>query len=588
MTQLIDELLQGVDYIDNQQEEFDSEELLVKYLKRGRTKEHQKLLEEYEQDAEITGSNGLRKKLGAIDLEYFGRAYFPHYFVRKSPEFHRDLDEIWEEGVLKDKSLLDDDTPKELAQMKGRKRAIAAPRGHAKSTTFTFKDSLHAILYQYKHYILILSDSSDQAEGFLGDIKIELEENQFVKEDFGELQGKVWREGEIVTSTNIKVEGIGSGKKVRGRRHRNWRPDLIVLDDIENDENVRTPEQRKKLSNWFFKAVSKAGDSYTDIMYVGTILHYDSLLANILENPGWKSIKYKAVISFAKNQSLWDTWENIFTDLSNDEREEDALYFFEEFQEEMLEGTKVLWQEKNSYYNLMVDRLTEGEASFNSELQNEPIDPDDALFNEEWFDYYNEAEINFRDSRFIFVGFVDPSLGKTKKSDYSTIIILAKDILTGYIYVVEASIERRHPDVIITDIFEKEKWLRREFGRGLTKFGVETNQFQWFLKEELAKRSAKENLYLPIEEINQNSDKEMRIQTLQPYIKNKYIKFNKQHKTLLEQLKFFPMASHDDGPDSLEGATKLAIEIGSGDKEYESVSKRRFGKLLENLGRGAY
>ncbi len=50
--------------------------------------------------------------------------------------------------------------------------------------------------------------------------------------------------------------------------------------------------------NWFNKAVSKAGDSYTDIVYIGTLLHYDSLLAHTLTNTGYKSIKYKAVLSF--------------------------------------------------------------------------------------------------------------------------------------------------------------------------------------------------------------------------------------------------------------------------------------------------
>lgn len=581
MAELINELVKDAGYINNDEQKVDVEELLVKYLKQGNSKEHKRLLQKYDKGAKLTGENGLRRKLAAIDLEYFGRAYFHHYFVRKSPEFHRELDDIWQEAVLKGKNPEDEAAARELAQLNGSKRAIAAPRGHAKSTTFTFKDSLHAILYEYKHYILILSDSSDQAKGFLGDIKIELEENKAIQEDFGELQGKIWREDLIITSTNIKIEGIGSGKKVRGRRHRNWRPDLIVLDDIENDENVKTPEQRKKLSNWFFKAVSKAGDDYTDIVYIGTILHYDSLLSNILENPGYKSIKYKGVLSFAKNQSLWDTWESIFTKLSNANRKEDAKHFFEQFQEEMLEGVEVLWPEKNSYYDLMVDRLTEGEASFNSEIQNEPIDPDDALFNEEWFDYYNPAEIDFSDG-FLFIGFIDPSLGKNKDSDYSTIIVLAKHIVTGYIYVVEASIEKRHPDIIITDTFEVEKRLRRDYGKGFAKLGAETNQFQWFLKEELAKRSAQENLYLPIEEVNQVSDKEMRIQTLQPHIKNKYIKFNRKHKTLLEQLKFFPMAANDDGPDALQGAYKLAMDIGSGESEYESVSKRRF------QGRGTY
>ena len=146
--------------------------------------------------------------------------------------------------------------------------------------------------------------------------------------DFGSLKGeKAWRTGVILTKTDIKAEAIGSGKKVRGRRHRNWRPDLIVLDDIENDENVNTPEQRRKLKNWFDKAVSKAGDTYTDIMYIGTILHYDSLLNNVLQNPRYKTKKYRAVISEAANTKLWDEWESIYTNLFNENHEEDARTF---------------------------------------------------------------------------------------------------------------------------------------------------------------------------------------------------------------------------------------------------------------------
>ena len=78
-------------------------------------------------------------------------------------------------------------------------------------------------------------------------------------------------------------------------------PDLLILDDIENDENVRTPEQRAKLDSWFKKAVSKAGDDYTDIVYIGTLLHYDSLLANTLKNPGYKAIKYRACLLYTSD-----------------------------------------------------------------------------------------------------------------------------------------------------------------------------------------------------------------------------------------------------------------------------------------------
>ena len=535
--------------------------LLDTFLHKDSDPARVRLLKEYEAGLPVTGPEGIRKRLGAIDMEFFGRAYFPHYFSRPSPEFHRDLDAIWQQGVLKGRYPLTPRDARAISRMPGCRRAVAAPRGHAKSTTLTFKGTMHAVLYEYKHYPIILSDSSDQAEGFLENIRVEFEENGLIREDFGDLQGKVWRNNVILTASGIKVEAIGSGKKIRGRKHRNWRPDLLVLDDIENDENVRTPEQRLKLSNWFNKAVSKAGDDYTDIVYIGTLLHYDSLLAHTLSNPGYKSIKYKAVLAFSDAEDLWKQWEDIYTDLSNDSHEEDARAFFEAHREEMLAGTKVLWEEKLSYYDLMKMRVDEGEASFNSEEQNEPINPDDCLFQEEWLDYYNEAEVDFKDRNFIFFGFVDPSLGKTKHSDFSAILTLAKHKATGYMYVYDADIERRHPDRIIADILEKERRLRRDFGRGYKKFGCETVQFQWFLKEELVKASAKAGLYLPVEEVPQTADKVLRIQTMQPDIKNKYIKFSRRHKRLLEQLLQFPMGEHDDGPDALEGCRTLAKKV---------------------------
>lgn len=547
--------------------------LLKGFLNKDDSPERVQLRREFEAGHPMTGPGGLRWKLGAIDMGFFGRAYFPHYFSKPSPEFHRELDAIWQQGVLKGRYPLTAADTKMISRLPGTRRAVAAPRGHAKSTNLTFKGTMHSTLYGYKHYPIIISDSSEQAEGFLDNIRVEFEENTAILEDFGVLAGSVWRSNVLLTKTNIKIEAIGSGKKIRGRKHRNWRPDLIILDDVENDENVRTPEQRKKLKDWFDKAVSKCGDDYTDIIYIGTLLHYDSLLAKTLTNPAYRSIKYKAVIQFSQADDLWQQWETIFTDLSNDDRESEALAFFQAHKEAMLEGTQVLWEEKLSYYDLMVMRVSEGEASFNSEEQNEPINPDDCLFMEEWFDYYNEAEVNFGDPAFDFFGFIDPSLGKTKRSDFSAIVTLAKHKGSGYMYVVDADIERRHPDRIIADVLAKERWLRASFGHGYRKLGAETNQFQWFLKEELAKASAKAGLYLPIEEVQQTSDKVMRIQTLQPDVKNKYIKFNRRHKRLLEQLTQFPMGAHDDGPDALEGARSIAKRV----KRFRIVNRAEFG-----------
>nr|DAJ55171.1 MAG TPA: Large Terminase [Caudoviricetes sp.] len=546
--------------------------LTEEHLRAGNEPERRELLRRYRAGDPLKGENGIRRALAAMDLAYFGRAYLPHYFSRPSPQFHAELDTLWREGVLKGVMPIGDDAKLVDAQ-DGCRRATAAPRGHAKSTNLTFKGSLHAALYRYKRYIIILSDTSDQANGFLSAIKDELEDNGAIREDFGDLTGGVWRENVIITSQGVRIDAIGAGQKIRGRKHKNWRPDLMVLDDIENDENVRTVEQRKKLENWFYKAVSKAGDTYTDIVYIGTLLHYDSLLAKVLKNPAYRSVKYKAVQSFSTSP-LWETWESIYTDLGNEGRELEAKKFFEENREEMLAGTKVLWEEKLSYYDLMVTRVSEGEASFNSELQNEPVNPDDCLFNEEWFDYYNPEDMDFSSADFRFYGFVDPSLGKNRRADYSAILTGALEVPTGYLYILDADIARRHPDAIISDVLQKADWIQRTYGKRYVKFGVETVQFQWFLKEQLAKSSARARIYLPIEEVPQSSDKVLRIQTLQPDIKNKYIKFSRRHKLLLEQLQYFPMADHDDGPDALEGLRTIAQ---GGRKKRLIIKKRRFG-----------
>ena len=361
----------------------------------------------------------------------------------------------------------------------------------------------------------------------------------------------------ILLSNGCRIDAVGSGQKLRGRRNYERRPDLILCDDIENDEGVRTAEQRQKTADWFWKAVCKSGDSYTDILVIGTILHHDSLLAGLLENPGFQSRKYRAVLSDATSP-LWTDWERLASDLTDPDREKTAHAFYFKHRKEMLAGAKVLWPEKLSYYDLRLMRLTEGDAAFNSEMQNQPIDPAACLFSAQWFRYYNPAEMDFRAADFRFYGYCDPSLGRTASSDYSAIVTLAVDRNTGLAYVWDADIQRRHPDKIIGDILEKERLLRRETGRGYALFGAETNQFQWFLKEQLARESARQGLYLPIQGVRSTEDKTMRVETLQPDVKNGYILFRRDQTLLLQQLSQFPLGAHDDGPDALEGARTLA------------------------------
>ena len=269
------------------------------------------------------------------------------------------------------------------------------------------------------------------------------------------------------------------------------------------------------------------------------------------------------------------------------EHEKAALAFFEANRAEMLEGTQVLWEEKNSYYALMCKRINIGPAAFNSEIQNDPIDPANCTFQEEWFDFWdddNKQPPDFSDPRFLFVGANDPSLGKNRKADTSSIIALAKDTATGYLYVVIADIDRRKPDQIIEDALEASRRLKREYKRPYYKFGVETVQFQYYFAEIMRQRSAEAGEYLPVEEISSTQNKDARIQSLQPFVKNGYLKFSRKHKTLLQQMTEYPMGKNDDGPDGLQMAVKLAQGIQSGGRaEYRSVAARAM-----KFRRGAY
>ncbi len=214
----------------------------------------------------------------------------------KTPEFHM---ELWE--------LACSDHPRV---------AIAAPRGHAKSTAGTHCFTLACILFRQRQHILIVSDTEGQACSFLGDLKNEFLENEDLIELFGVRGLLKDRETEFIVQFNdgfqVRVVAKGSEQKLRGLKWRHKRPDLIICDDLENDEIVMNDERRIKFREWFFKALLPCGSSDCIIRVFGTILHLDSLLERLMPQLGiattvedglkqystvegsWKSVRYKA------------------------------------------------------------------------------------------------------------------------------------------------------------------------------------------------------------------------------------------------------------------------------------------------------
>jgi predicted phage terminase large subunit-like protein len=442
-----------------------------------------------------------------------------------------------------------------------------APRGEAKSTYETQLGSLWCIVTGRKHMIGIIMNTEEQAAEMLESIKAELDTNPRLAMDFPEAcgRGRVWQATTAITANNIKLRIGGTGKKIRGMKHGPFRPDLIFLDDLENDENVRDKNQRDKVEKYVLSAVlGLAGPGGgMDVFWVGTSLHYDAAINRVSRKPGWRRRIFKSIMTWPDNMALWEHWEGLYTagaddDSAKEEAEALALDFYQANQAAMDAGAVVSWPEVRPLYRLMCMRATDHD-SFNQEQQNEAGNDDSAPFRtlHFWVD---------RSSDWVFFGAIDPSLGKHGKArDPSAILVGGLNRKTMVLDVVEAEICRRVPDLIISRSIE----LQAEYG--CVAWAVETVQFQAFLYSELIKRSALHGVAFPAIPVTPSTDKGLRIVSLQPHVANQLIRLHRSQATLIEQLKFWPEADHDDGPDALEMLWTLATQFG-GEWKYTAAS----------------
>jgi len=483
-------------------------------------------------------------------FELFAVTYFPHYVKGAPSAFH-----LWLYRHL----------PAVARASEGRRELVAAPRGNAKSTVVSLLFTLWCLIRRLKRFPVILSDTLDQAAVHLQGIKTELEFNPRLAADYPDDvgPGPVWQAYEIVTATGAKVKVGGAGKALRGFRHGAQRPDLVIADDLENDENVKSPEQRGKLEAWLDKTVEPLGppDGSMDLIWVNTFLHYDAVAMRKSRNPMWRTRVFKAVIRWPDRMDLWERWEGILRNGDPTTAEAEADTFFADNQIEMLAGSEVLWPTVQPLVKLLKIRVRIGDAAFASEYQNAPTDGENQMF----------GAITFwvsRLSEWVFVGACDPSLGGGPKSDPSAIGVGGFNRVTGILDVVEASIRRRVPSVIIADI----EALHRQYK--CLKWGVETVQFQAFFARQLVKDSAQRGVAIPMVPIKSTTEKALRIESLEPHVRNGLIRLHPSQGVLLEQLRFYPQHPHDDGPDMLEMLWQMAQSIRSGRVGVRSSGRR--------------
>lgn len=162
---------------------------------------------------------------------------------------------------------------------------IVAFRGSGKSTMVTLSYPIWAILgAQQKKFVLILSQTQNQARMHLANIKREFESNDLLRSDFGPLEEESdeWGSSSLVLSQyGARISAASTDQSIRGIRHGKHRPDLIICDDVEDLMSVKTYEGRNKTHNWLTGEVIPAGDNNTKLVMVGNLLHEDSLLMRV-------------------------------------------------------------------------------------------------------------------------------------------------------------------------------------------------------------------------------------------------------------------------------------------------------------------
>ena len=437
-------------------------------------------------------SQGNRDKANAIML--FGQTFFKSHFPSMHPVLHTDT----------------------LALMLGQSnlKAIALPRGHAKSTIVTFLLTLYRIVFQERKFIVIVSESEDKAKDFVVRMRDELEYNAKLIKMFaptGKFKTTDWSKTDFTTETGIRVVAKGAGQSLRGLIHKDTRPDMIVLDDIETNETAGTEAVVNFILTDVIPSANRRG--LYDICYVGTIIRDMSALHRMLINDQWSSAKYECI----------DDDDNMIAPMLLPRREYNA--------------------QKKMYKSL-------GKMSiFYAENHNNPMVADDELtFKQEYFQHIKRDEIPTDLRYYVAMDMaLPPRVGSRKAPDRTAMVVLGVNPNDDW-YVVQVIANRKTPAEnrkLLASLMKKYKpyvtWMET-----IAAQRVAFLEMQTYMKAQYIK--------FPFREIvGHSTSKEARIEQLQPmyesrrvfHVKGEYID------DLERELMLFGRTPHDDISDAL-------------------------------------
>ncbi len=495
---------------------------------------------------EIARRHGRARRLQAAageraDLLAWCRRYLPEHFPLPPSRMH---------AVLAGELVA-------MARRRGGKLNVLAPRGSAKSTLASLGYALWAVLESGERYVWLVSDGRRQARAHLENIAAELQENRALRRDYPRVRRlRRCRADRVMLEDGATWEAFGTGQAMRGKRRRMDRPTLIVADDLQSERHMLSPRLRERTRLWFHGTLLAAGSPRTNVVHLATALHGEALGMELTRTPGWRSWVFRALERPPLASELWAEWERLYRQPNRHDAARAARRFYLQHRAEMEAGAKVLWPQREDLYSLMCLRAEIGAAAFAREKQNSPVSPeycewpDEYFADHVWFDVF-PPETLWR------VAVLDPSKGSEgRQGDYSA-LILAAETPSGEIYV-EADLARRSIARMVEDAAD---WCLKH---GVQAFGVESNQFQELLAEPLLRAFRARGLASCSPWLIRNHiPKLIRIRRLGPLLARRCLRFRRDSpgaRLLVEQLRMFPLAEHDDGPDALEMALRLAEE----------------------------
>lgn len=461
---------------------------------------------------------------GKGDRLWFFQTYMPHYFSKPFADFHREwntLADIPDEPVF-----------------------IAAPREHGKSAFWTLGIPVHDICHKISPFDLIVSDTEGLAADFNQFVQIEIEENERIRQDFGELTNPGnWESKDFTTRNGVRILARGRGQRVRGLRNRQHRVGRILIDDLENDKTARNPRLVKETVDWILEALINTVAEGGSMTMINNLISKRGVLAQMIDT----------------------------------KREDDPAQprFISRIYKALSDDNESLWPEVWPVKRLLKKRATIGSVRFNKEYNNDPKD-DDGMFREEWIRYYHPEEIVGKALR-VYAD-IDPSSESGASNDYKAIITIGIDT-DGIIYVLDAFIRRVSPNEMAKVAYSRYEELHPLL------IGMEENALGEFAQSPFQLVAMDKKYVLPVRGFKNTMAKEARIGRISPHVERGIIRFRKGHSDqdlLVEQLIYFPSTTvHDDGPDALEGAVDMA-EKDSGVIEYQSsgVTRVSCGKAV--------